>query len=312
MRRSGYLVAVILVLLLINVLQYSAGDEDRISGSYQSDVSRGAVRDPEISMRMKYDVFEAEVELGIDDYAMVRAEVSCIMPPEAAPLQYVIVELTTYCEGWDTLNPSTLVFGKDTEVQLYNFSVKVDSIQKAGDYNVSIAGTWYYSPGTSGGSIDPAYGIIRVLPYGAMSCGRRSINLTADVGEWVSNVITIRNKGNSKCSVDLSFIDIPPNVEYKLNQEVIEFSCYGQATLEIWLRQDGGSGESHSFKLTGKNSVPGESADFTIYVSFKSEDDAVSPDLLTGFTILFMSMAGVLVIIFIIVILVKILKRDRE
>jgi hypothetical protein len=182
-------------------------------------------------------------------------------------------------------------------------------VQKAGRYIFTVYGSWRYHPGTGSGVVDPAEGILKVMPYGAISCGRRNLNVTADVGLWAGEGMTIRNVGNSECTVDLVLDDVPPGVEVELNHDPLEFSAYGQVTLYVRLRQESGSGQAHSFWLIGINSVQGAEADFEIGIFFTTEKEEIPEDILTGASVLLMSIGGVLIVIFIAAAVVIIIRR---
>jgi hypothetical protein len=145
-----------------------------------------------------------------------------------------------------------------------------------------------------------------------MNCGRDQVNLTAEVGEWTYHTMTIRNAGNSDCSVELKLADVPSNVEVRMNHETLDFTSFGQATLRIKMRQNGGSGSLHTFTLSGINSVRGENADFLLEFNFDTEGDPVSADLLSGLLVVAVSVSGILVLVLIPAMVLKIIRRVKK
>jgi hypothetical protein len=152
---------------------------------------------PSITIQLEDSRKKVEVSPGSSGVLTFNGTVIAeapIMPPG----QYLVVTLMADAGGWAVSVPPSLVFSNNVTEQPFSLSVQVPietSVKTQGQ--LSVSGKWRYSPGSMGGSIEPATAIIEVEQYYSYAVSPKEM-LTKIGTDSISEVVfEIINKGNA-------------------------------------------------------------------------------------------------------------------
>ncbi len=162
-----------------------------------------AIGSPTITIELDDDKKGVSVSPGstgvIRFQGTVTAEVP-LMPPG----QYLIVTLQADAGGWPVSIPPSMSFTNNHTEERFEVTVQVPietSRQTQGQ--LTISGRWRYSPGTLGGTIDPATAIIEIEQYYSYTVSPRE-TVTKTGPDSVCEVeFEVHNKGNAADRISL-------------------------------------------------------------------------------------------------------------
>ncbi len=168
-----------------------------------------AVGAPAVRIELAQTKQTAYVAPGQDGVVTFTGQVTATIP-WSPNIQYLVVTLMADAGGWAVSVPPSLIFSKASKQQSFTLSVQVpvETSQKT-QGQLSVSGKWRYSPGSLGGSIDPATAIIVVKQYYQFSIGCEKPYVQVGPGSSLGFQIRLINEGNSadRLRVEITNLD---------------------------------------------------------------------------------------------------------
>lgn len=168
-----------------------------------------AVGAPAVRIELAQTKQTAYVAPGQDGIVTFTGQVTATIP-WSPNIQYLVVTLMADAGGWAVSVPPSLIFSKAQKQQSFTLSVQVpvETSQKT-QGQLSVSGKWRYSPGSLGGSIDPATAIIVVKQYYQFSIGCEKPYVQVGPGSSLGFQIRLINEGNSadRLRVEITNLD---------------------------------------------------------------------------------------------------------
>lgn len=206
----------ILVLMLGSIFIYLPREKDEAD----------AVGAPAIRIVLAQTKQTAYVAPGQDGVVTFTGYVTASIP-WSPNIQYLQVTLTAEAGGWAVSVPPALTFNKATKQQDFQLAVQVpvETSQKT-QGQLSISGRWRYSPGSLGGTIDPATAIIVVKQYYQFSVGCDKPYRQVGPGSSLGFQIRLINEGNAadQLRVEISNLDKLANQGWTVQLSQDKFS----------------------------------------------------------------------------------------
>lgn len=177
----------ILIILLGSIYMYIPKEDDEVD----------AVGSPAIRIVLTQTKQTAYVAPGQDGVVTFTGEVTAQIP-WAPNIQFLVVTLQADAGGWPVSVPPSLTFSRSISVNNFALSVQVpvETSQKT-QGQLSISGRWRYSPGTLGGTVDPATAIIVIKQYYQFSVGCDKPYVRISPGSSLGFKLRLINEGNS-------------------------------------------------------------------------------------------------------------------
>ena len=156
-----------------------------------------AVGAPAVRIEIDQTKQTAYVAPGQDGVVTFTGTVTATIP-WSPNIQFLVVTLQADAGGWPVSIPPALTFNKATKQQGFKVSVQVpvETSQKT-QGQLSVSGKWRYSPGTLGGTIDPATAIIVIKQYYQFSVGCEKPYIQVGPGSSLGFKIRLINEGNA-------------------------------------------------------------------------------------------------------------------
>ena len=262
-----------------------------------------AVRGPEIVIELSEPELYAKVEPGEDGIVVSHGILYCDMPPGTPPGQYCVITLQAMAGGWAVSGAPSLTFDRSTTEQPFSISVQVpvETSQKTGA-RLTVEGKWRYSPGTGGGTIDPVFCIIHVLPYGSPKLAPVQLNSSIPIGSWREIEVLIINEGNSNDIYSLSVDSKPDDVEAYFVESEITISEKRQEIVILKVKQVSGSSKFNEVVIRASSIYDGKRANVTEIVRFESSTSLKSiftNTVYVGIFLLILMVAAIVIILII-------------
>jgi hypothetical protein len=177
----------ILVLMLGSLFMYLPKETDEAE----------AVGAPAIRIELAQTKQTAYVAPGQDGVVTFTGQVTATIP-WSPNIQYLVVTLSADAGGWPVSVPPSLTFNKAQRQQSFTLSVQVpvETSQKT-QGQLSVSGKWRYSPGSLGGTVDPATAIIVIKQYYQFSVGCEKPYVQVGPGSSLGFQIRLINEGNA-------------------------------------------------------------------------------------------------------------------
>jgi hypothetical protein len=177
----------ILVLMLGSLFIYLPKEKDEVD----------AVGAPAIRIQLAQTKQTAYVAPGQDGVVTFTGTVTATIP-WSPNIQYLVVTLQADAGGWPVSVPPSLTFNKAQRQQDFQLAVQVpvETSQKT-QGQLSISGRWRYSPGSLGGTVDPATAIIVIKQYYQFSVGCEKPYVQVGPGSSLGFQIRLINEGNA-------------------------------------------------------------------------------------------------------------------
>ncbi len=189
----------VMVLMLGSLFVYLPKEKDEAD----------AVGAPAVRIELAQTKQTAYVAPGQDGIVTFTGQVTATIP-WSPNIQYLVVTLMADAGGWAVSVPPSLIFSKAQKQQSFTLSVQVpvETSQKT-QGQLSVSGKWRYSPGSLGGSIDPATAIIVVKQYYQFSIGCEKPYVQVGPGSSLGFQIRLINEGNSadRLRVEITNLD---------------------------------------------------------------------------------------------------------
>jgi hypothetical protein len=189
----------IMVLMLGSLFVYLPKEKDEAD----------AVGAPAVRIELAQTKQIAYVAPGQDGVVTFTGTVTATIP-WSPNIQYLVVTLMADAGGCAVSVPPSLIFSKAQKQQSFTLSVQVpvETSQKT-QGQLSVSGKWRYSPGSLGGSIDPATAIIVVKQYYQFSIGCEKPYVQVGPGSSLGFQIRLINEGNSadRLRVEITNLD---------------------------------------------------------------------------------------------------------
>ena len=154
--------------------------------------------EPEITLVIEQESVKVYVDPDSDGIVTLTGEVTCEMPSYIPNNVFCVVNLRGDAGGWPVSVPAELTFSKSISVNHFSMSVQVplkSSVDESRD--VFVSGTWYYSPGNQGGSVNSDSAYIEVQPYSYIEIQNTDLNISLTGGSSKTVQVSLINTGNS-------------------------------------------------------------------------------------------------------------------
>ncbi len=199
--KSAFRVSIFLIMVLMmgSMFVYLPKEENVAEG----------VGAPAIRIELAQTKQTAYVAPGQDGVVTFTGTVSAQIP-WSPNIQYLVVTLQADAGGWPVSVPPSLTFNKAQKQQSFTLSVQVPvetSRQTQGQ--LSVSGRWRYSPGSLGGTVDPATAIIVIKQYYQFSVGCEKPYVQVGPGSSLGFQIRLINEGNAadRLRVEITNLD---------------------------------------------------------------------------------------------------------
>jgi hypothetical protein len=209
-------VFLILLVLFGSMFIYIPKEEDKVE----------AVGSPAIRIELAQTKQTAYVAPGQDGVVTFTGQVTATIP-WSPNVQYLVVTLQADAGGWPVSVPPSLTFNRAITTQGFTLSVQVpvETSQKT-QGQLSISGRWRYSPGTLGGTVDPATAIIVIKQYYQFSVGCDKPYVQVGPGSSLGFKIRLINEGNAadRLRVEITNLDRLANKGWTIQLSQDKFS----------------------------------------------------------------------------------------
>jgi hypothetical protein len=237
--RSGGIVALIVILIMPFVLvqSLSAAPDAQEPEAVERDTQPPTVADPNAVISIDQDRVVMDVQRPQTTQMTLNGVVTAdiIWLPM---IQYLVVSLTYSLEGGVVVGTSQVIFSKGIDSQPFQCDVHMPVGKRNGEYNLTVLGTWRYSPGTITGPAQPDSAIIEVPPYSAPILYFPKKERTVKVGGECEYTIWIVNRGNCDDNITIEYSSEGP-VEVSGPSTILLF--YDEnTTIVVRARQTGG------------------------------------------------------------------------
>lgn len=185
-----------------------------------------AVGEPDVEISLANPSATAYVAPGQECLVSFTGEVwvEAVWQPS---IQYVMVELDADAGGWGVTTPPPLIFSRETKTQSFRITVQVPpetSTFTRGE--VTIAGTWEYSPGRMSGDVEPVYATIHIHQYYSLELSCKEPVVQCCRGKSSDIDVTVYNEGNGpdKAHLEIANRDdlLDDNIDARFPTDVVD------------------------------------------------------------------------------------------
>jgi hypothetical protein len=146
--------------------------------------------------------------------------------------------------------------------------VKLPLLCQSGDYELTVSGTWRYSPGTLAGPATPDTAIITVLPYSRPVFFIPERVKIVPLGEECSFVFNIINKGNCDDNVTITYA-CPDHVQVNGPASIL-LHFDDNESFKIKMKQNGGIPKSNEISISIMGSHEGMTPSSSTSITLKT------------------------------------------
>ncbi len=264
---------------------------------------------PDIQIIINEEMVQVNVEPGNNGIARFTGTVHCEMPPSTPPGQICTVTFMVDAGGWACSSPDTMEFDRNNNQEDFTVSVQVPiETSRMTSSQLSISGRWRYSPGTLGGTTDPATAIIEVLPYSQVKVTTDPDNNTVSVGKWGEIELAITNEGNLNDDIELELENIPDGIEAYLEDDLISVPEKQTKIVILKIQQPNGAPKTSQLNVIATGSYNGTRSSDTQPVVFTTTISVRSV-----FTTLYIIIPAIILLLIIgLIVFRKIMKIRKE
>ncbi|MDG6225444.1 MAG: hypothetical protein QCI82_08015 [Candidatus Thermoplasmatota archaeon] len=231
------------------------------------------VGDPEIEIVLYQSEMWCDVEPGQRSVMEFTGEVNADIT-FSPRVQYLLVSMDYYAEGWPTSGTSVVMFTRADSTMPFSCTVKVPHETTSSFIGtLKVSGRWSYQPGTSSGDVDPAYASIRILPYSGPVLETTKRNMTAQPLKDLEFEMSLRNGGNAVDNITLTIEEIPSHMEAVfLTPTTMTLQEKGIGKVRLQVRTGSLSPEGHStIKVCARGSHNGREPDSILVLDIDVE-----------------------------------------
>ncbi len=200
------------------------------------------VGDPDVQIILTQTKQTAYVAPGQDGVVTFTGEVRADIP-WAPSVQYLVVTLTAYCEGWAVSGAPSLTFNRAVSVQNFQISVQVPiGTPRSTNAILYINGTWMYSPGVSSGDCEGATAIIVIKQYYSFTISPVESVSYVEGGGVGEMPFLVENLGNGDESIGIEVENaeqlLKEGIHASLSRDSISIPYGGEEEIFVILRTD--------------------------------------------------------------------------
>jgi hypothetical protein len=174
-----------------------------------------AILRPIVTIRVDQKEAHVKVAPGQTGTVTFTGEVTASVPVEVR-IQYLVVSLTYTVVGGVAVGTSQVIFPKGVTTQQISCNVKVPEMtshQVIGQ--LTISGTWRYSPGSIQGPVTPDSASIYVDQYYLFSVGCDKSYVQVSPGDSIGYRLRLINEGNSQDKLKVEVKNLPSLIKQK-------------------------------------------------------------------------------------------------
>lgn len=193
--------------------------------------------EPEITLTIDQESVKANVDPNSDGVVTLTGEVTCEMPSYIPNNVYCVVELRADAGGWPVSVPPELTFSQSISVNNFAISAVVPLESPTTESrDVFLSGTWYYSPGNQGGSVNSDSAYIEIQPYSYLEVQNTEVNISLDGGSSRSVQVSVTNSGNSNADIMVGATADDPSIEVEIEETQYTISPNQKAEVELKIK----------------------------------------------------------------------------
>lgn len=227
---SAFILVIFILTIGIGIVPFSMDSNGSPSGPQAGE--------PDIELIIHQDSIKVNVDPNSNGVATVTGEVTCEMPPYTPNTVFCIVDLRVESGGWPASVPPSLTFSNSISVNNFAITVQVPLGSPVSDSrDVIMSGTWQYSPGNQGGTVNSDTFFVDIQPYSFLEILNTDYNVSITGESSKKITASVTNTGNIKSEIRAGAFTSDEAIEIEFKETDYSISPYQKAEIEFTIKE---------------------------------------------------------------------------